>query len=114
MPMNRLGAGYSYIASTPRGPQQVDSPLREAHPQHNLLPHRTKPGAVLNLMCSHQRYKRGPQHDALHLIEKTLPPTFPSVLLRFVRAKQGRLLIGQYRGPQTNQSKPLVRTCAER
>ena len=74
---------------------QVEPLLHEVSPQHDRQTHRTTTVARNRIVRSHQRQQPRPRNDPLHLIQKQLPPTLPTVLLKL----------------RLTRKRPLIRRC---
>jgi len=74
------------------GIRQVEPLLNKVRPQHDREAHRLPSVARLRVVRTHQRLQRRPRNHTLHLLQKQLPPTLPTVLLKHTLTRQTLLL----------------------
>src|ERR1700730_10135835 len=68
--------------------RQVDPLLNKVRPQHDRQAHRLPSVARLRVVRTHQRLQRRLRNHTLHLLQKQLPPTLPTVLLEHTLTRQ--------------------------
>src|SRR5713226_9427074 len=64
------------------GIRQVEPLLNKVRPQHDREAHRLPSVTRLRVVRTHQSLHRRPRNYTLHLLQKQLPPTLPTVLLK--------------------------------